>query len=226
MRPWVHHQDIAQHYLLVILSIPYPILLPRWQAYSRRGSSVLQNSNRILDRRAFNHIFSGACALARIVRSTYKLSDEKITRDDIERRLNAFFDDPENLNHLPLDDTDHLFDIRREADEGGMAVFAFSVRTKKRKGPAVRFKCNPSGVAFLMRAELLGASPFVDHNTKGNPYLKVCGGMRSSAGITAARIFAGHEEQEDTKHLNEDTRDLTHQNRGERYNPRTKRGRE
>lgn len=145
-------------------------------------------------------------------------------RYEIEGRLAAFFDDPENLDHLRFDDTGHLRDIGRQADEGGMAVFGFGVRTKKGKGAAERFKCNPAELALLLTAESLSASVFVDH-ANGKPYLKVCGLMPASAGITAARIFAGHEAGEDTLHLSGDTRDLTHQNLGERYNPRTERGR-
>lgn len=142
---------------------------------------------------------------------------------ETEARLNAFFDDPEDLNRLPLDATDHLSNIQRQPDAAGMAVFAFDIREAKGKGNKVGYRVNPAELAFLLTAEHLGASPFINYANR-KPYLKVGGGMDKKAGITAGRLFAGYEEGEDAPFLNKDVTDLTHCNLGSRNNPRTERG--
>ncbi len=139
-------------------------------------------------------------------------------------RLNAFFDDPQTLSHLPLDPVGRIFDAHRKPDQDGMAVIGFSIQSRKGTGPEYRCKCNPAQYAFLLTTQLLGVSIFIDLADE-KPYLKLGGHMETSAGIVVGRILAGHEAGEDTKYINGDSLDLRHHNLGSRNNPRTQRGR-
>jgi hypothetical protein len=143
-----------------------------------------------------------------------------------EERLNAFFDEPQNLSRLPLDPVGRISDARIEPDQDGLPVVGFNVPDRKGHGRLHHCKCNPAGYAFLRVAVHLGASAFIDHNSADRPYLKMLGQMEQSAGIIFGRIIAGCEEGEDTKYLNDNSLDFRQANLDCRRNPRARRGRE